>query len=105
MLRFLRIVHPQKTKLSLPRLKSLVKLLRDSFYALKQEAASGVYGSCERSTRRTWMRDWQTWTAEAIGESIEPSGMECLRNRPSGLPSALEIFLPRSGAAPSSGYP
>jgi hypothetical protein len=47
-----------------------VNLLRDSFHALKREAAPGVDGVTWKSTRRAWMRSWRIFIAESIRERI-----------------------------------
>jgi RNA-directed DNA polymerase len=50
-----------------------VDLLRDSYYALKREAAPGVDGVTWKEYEQPWMRSWQIFTAESIEERIERS--------------------------------
>ena len=50
-----------------------IHLLRDSYYALKREAAPGVDGVTWQEYETTWMRSWRICTAKSIGGRIERS--------------------------------
>ncbi len=71
------------------------ELLRDSYYALKRDAAPGVDGVTSQSYRRIWMRSWRTCIATSIAGRIErslprePTYQSGGRQRPLGI-AALE---------------
>ena len=50
-----------------------VNLLRDSFYALKRDAAPGVDGTTWKEYETAWMRSWQIFIAKFMGARIERS--------------------------------
>jgi hypothetical protein len=80
-----------------------VGLLRDSYYALKRDAAPGVDGMTWQSTRRAWMRSWQTCMAESIEGRIERSlPREPIYRKPMGgnVPWASQPWRIRSSSRP-----
>jgi hypothetical protein len=50
-----------------------VNLQRDSFYALKRDAAPGVDGTTWKEYETAWMRSWQIFIAKFMGARIERS--------------------------------
>ena len=48
-------------------------LLRDSYYALKRDAAPGVDGTTWKEYETAWMRSWQIFIAKFMGARIERS--------------------------------
>jgi hypothetical protein len=80
-----------------------MKLLRDSYYALKRDAAPGVDGVTWQEYETDLMRSWRTCIAESIEERIERSlPREPTSRKPmdSNVPWASQPWRIRSSSRP-----